>query len=107
MNTRDADALLDKAERALVRARMALHAYEDAGRYNVACGDTDGDGDCPRCLTRTGFPEGEPQFWRCSEKARLLRYDTKQAMGDAALEAYFAADDLSVFLGTLSPIGER
>lgn len=87
IDTREADRLLTESERALVRARLALHAAEDATRFTVDCADTDGDGDCPRCLTRTGFAEGEPQYWRCARAAHALWTDAWGALQDATEEA--------------------
>lgn len=96
---READRLLIEGERAFERARLALHAAEDAMRFTVRCADTDGDGDCPRCLTRTGFAPGEAQYWRCSRVQEALRADAEDALADAVAEASEAADRLGAFLG--------
>lgn len=96
LDTRETDRLLTEGERALTRARLALHAAEDALRFTVECADTDGDGDCPRCLTRTGFAAGQPQYWRCSREAHALWQDAWGALQDAAAEAAEAARDLGL-----------
>lgn len=98
---READRLLIDGERAFERARLALHAAEDALRFTVRCDDVEDGrdyGDCVRCTSPTGFQEGEVQHWRCSRVQEALRMDAEDALADAVAEAGEAAEALKRFL---------
>lgn len=92
------DRLLTELERSATQARLALHMAEDCSQNVIACMDTDGDGDCPACLTR--LRRGDTDTWRCSRVAEQLRSDAIEALSDALKEALHYAQTLNEKLRT-------
>lgn len=78
---REWDRLLIEVERAAERARLALHAHEDSRHDVIDCMDTDGDGDCPRCV------HADPR-WTCARVAAEIRDSSREALLDAVHDAY-------------------
>lgn len=90
INTTEADRLLVELERAVDRARLALHAVERYSQNLIPCGDTDGDGDCPRCVSQQ-YRRPSPT---CEREAAGLRVDAEQAFLEAVEDADDYAKDL-------------